>query len=102
MIMDIIARIKELRDARGWSTNQLALEAELTQSTVSTLLTKGYSLPSLDTLTRLCNAFGITLAQFFMEEEQSELVSVQEKTLIEQYRKLSEKKKRAVLTLLED
>lgn len=100
--MDIIERIKQLRDERGWSTNQLALEAELTQSTVATLLTKASALPSLDTLTRLCNAFGMTLAQFFTEEEQSELVSVQEKHLIEQYRKLPDKKKEAVLTLLED
>ena len=100
--MDIIERIRELRDARGWSTNQLALEAELTQSTVSTVLTKTNSLPSLETLIRLCNAFGITLAQFFMEEEQSELVSAQEKILIEEYRKLSEKKKKAVLALLEE
>lgn len=100
--MDIIARIKELRDSRGWSTNQLALEAELTQSTVSTLLTKANSLPSIDTLISLCNAFGITLAQFFMEQEQNELVSAQEKTLIEQYRKLPEKKKNAILALLED
>ena len=100
--MDIIERIKELRDERGWSTNRLALEAELTQSTVSAILTNPNSLPSLYTLTHLCEAFGITLAQFFMEEEQSELVSAQEKTLIEQYRKLSEKKKKAVLTLLED
>ena len=100
--MDIIERIKELRDARGWSTNRLALEAELTQSTVAALLNKESSLPSLDTLTHLCDAFGITLAQFFLEDEQNELVSVQEKLLIEQYRKLPDKKKEAVLTLLED
>ncbi len=100
--MDIVERIKELRDARGWSTNRLALEAELTQSTVSALLTKATYLPSLDTLTHLCDAFGITLAQFFMEDEQCELVSAQEKLLVEQYRKLPEKKKKAVLALLEE
>ena len=101
--MDIIERIKELRDERGWSTNRLALEAELTQSTVAALLAqKTNSLPSLDTLTHLCDAFGMTLAQFFMEGEESELVSAQEKSLLEQYRKLSEKKRKAVLTLLED
>ena len=99
--MDIIERIKQLRDDRGWSTNQLALEAELTQSTVSTLLKKDGSLPSLDTLIKLCNAFGMTLAQFFREDEQSELVSTQEKTLIGCYRKLPEKKKRAILDLLD-
>lgn len=100
--MDIIERIKELRDERGWSTNRLALEAELTQSTVSALLTKTNSLPSLDTLSHLCDAFGVTLAQFFMEEEESELVSAQEKLLIERYRKLPERKKKAVLALLDD
>lgn len=100
--MNITNRIKELRDARGWSTNQLALEAELTQSTVSTLLTKPNSLPSLDTLVCLCNAFGLTLAQFFVEGEESELVNSQEKRLIEQYRKLPDKKKEAVIALLSD
>ncbi len=100
--MDIIEKIKQLRDERGWSTNQLALEAELTQSTVSTLLTKPNALPSLDTLMSLCGAFGITLAQFFAEDEDSELVSAQEKNLIEQFRKLPKKKKRAVIDLLED
>lgn len=100
--MDIVERIKELRDARGWSTNQLAMESELTQSTVSTLLTKENALPSLDTLMRLCNAFGISLAQFFIEEEESELVNRQEKILIEQFRKLPSKKRNAILELLED
>ena len=101
--MDIIERIKELRDARGWSTNQLALEAELTQSTLASLLNpKQNSLPSLETLMRLCNAFGITPAQFFLEEEQSELVSAQEKLLLEQFRKLSDQKREAVLLLLSD
>lgn len=100
--MDIIERIKELRDARRWSTNRLALEAELTQSTVAALLSKANALPSLDTLTHLCDAFGMTLAQFFMEEEQNELVSAQEKLLLEQYRKLSENKKKALLILFED
>ncbi len=100
--MDIIEKIKHLRDERGWSTNQLALEAELTQSTVSTLLTKPNALPSLDTLMRLCGAFGISLAQFFAEDEDCELVSTQEKALIEQFRKLSDKKKRAIINLIED
>ncbi len=100
--MDIIEKIKHLRDERGWSTNQLALEAELTQSTVSTLLTKPNALPSLDTLMRLCGAFGITLAQFFAEDEDSELVNAQEKVLIGQFRKLPDKKKKAIINLLED
>lgn len=101
--MDIIERIKELRDARGWSTNQLALEAELTQSTLASLLSpKQNFLPSLETLMRLCNAFGITPAQFFLEEEMSELVNAQEKRLLAQFRALPEKKRAAVLLLLSD
>lgn len=98
--MDVIERIKELRDARGWSTNKLALEAELTQSTLATLLDKkSNSLPRLETLQSLCSAFGITLAQFFMEEEQNNLINEQEKFLLEQFRKLPSDKKKAVITL---
>lgn len=100
--MDIIEKIKRLRDERGWSTNQLALEAELTQSTVSTILTKANAMPSIDTLIRLCDAFGITLAQFFADGEESELVSPREKVLLGQFRKLPEKKQDAIIELIKE
>ena len=48
----------------------------------------------------LCNAFGITLSQFFLEEEEMEIITKQEKELIALYRNLSSDKKIAILELL--
>lgn len=58
--------------------------------------------PKLDILECLCNAFGITLAHFFQEDEMTEIVSEDEKHLLESYRRLSEQKKQALLSLLSD
>lgn len=39
--MDLIARISELLDERGWSKYQLAKEADLSQSTISSMVKRG-------------------------------------------------------------
>lgn len=67
-MMNILDRIDELRKGRGWSVNNLAMEAMLTQSTLNNLYMRG-SEPKLSTLRAICGAFGITLAEFFTEEE---------------------------------
>ncbi len=97
--MDIVKRINELRKARNWSVNNLALEAELTQSTLSSMLQRNTP-PRLDTLMAICNAFGITLAQFFVNDENSELLNNQEKELIKLFRTLSPEQKNAILTII--
>lgn len=97
--MDIIKRINDLREERGWSVNYLALEAELTQSTLATMLSRNTP-PKLDTLQNLCNAFGITMAQFFNESGESEILNDDEKELLRTFRKFSEEKKRALIEFL--
>ena len=97
--MDIIKRINELAKERGWSMNQLALEAELTQSTLGSMLSRGTP-PKIDTLKRLCDAFGMTLSQFFADGESEEYVSQEEKQLLFAYRTLTERQKKALLELL--
>lgn len=91
--MDVINRIDELRRERGWSVNYLANEAMLTQSTVNNLFNRGNE-PKLSTLRAICDAFGITLAEFFTEDmgEDDELTM--------RVRALPPEQKRALLTLL--
>lgn len=55
--------------------------------------------PSLNTLTRLCGAFGITLAEFFNEESESSFTT-EELNIIDNYRKLTVEEKRAVSIIL--
>ncbi|MCD8149347.1 MAG: helix-turn-helix transcriptional regulator [Clostridiales bacterium] len=63
-MIDILARISEYRIKRNWTEYQLAEESGLTQSTISTWYRKDM-LPSLSSLEKICNAFGITMSQFF-------------------------------------
>ena len=97
--MNVIERIHQLRLERGWSVNNLAMEAGITQSTLNSILSRNTP-PKIETLQALCVAFNITLAQFFLEDEQFELVSANEKDLLLLFRKLSPKKQQALLEIL--
>ena len=66
--MDILRRITELREERGWSFYRLAKEAGIPQSTLSNLYQRANA-PTVSTLEALCGAFGISLAQFFSTDE---------------------------------
>lgn len=69
-MIDVLERITELRKERNWSEYQLAEKSGLTQSTISSWYRKDM-LPTLPSLAKLCNAFEISLSQFFMEENES-------------------------------
>lgn len=60
----IIGRIRELCEERGWSLYRLSKASEIPYSTLCTMM-KSTHCPSLPTLFRICDAFGITPAQFF-------------------------------------
>ena len=63
MSFDIGARIKELREAQGLSTNKLSNMAGLSQSYVRKL-EKGESRPTVESVELLCHALGITFEDF--------------------------------------
>lgn len=71
--MDILDKITELREERHWSEYQLAEKSGLTQSTISSWYRKGI-LPSIPSLEKICDAFGLSLSQFFIEEESQAIV----------------------------
>ncbi len=79
---------------------ELAQEAGITQSTLTSIMKRGNP-PKIDTLECLCEAFGITLAQFFIEDEQVEILSKEEKELVSLFRKIPKLKQQALIDLLE-
>ncbi len=97
--MDINKKIEGLRFQRGWSLYELAQESGITQSTLTSMMKRGNP-PKIDTLECICDAFGITLAQFFIEDEQLEVLSRSEKELISLFRRLPDTKQRALIELL--
>jgi len=97
--MNILEHIKELCKKQGWTVYKLADEAGITQSTITNMFYRK-TLPSITTLTSICNAFGITLSQFFNETNSTEILSQEEETLILKYRQLTKKDKKIVNVLI--
>lgn len=81
--MDILDKITQLRLERDWTEYQLAERSGLTQSTISSWYRKNM-LPTIPSLERICDAFGITLSQFFLEEDENKVsITDQQRRLLE-------------------
>lgn len=57
-------RISQLCKMRGMSYYRLAKDSNLSESVLSSIR-REKNLPSLDTLEKICNAFNITMSEFF-------------------------------------
>lgn len=64
--IEVGRRIRAAREARGWSQETLAHEAELTMTYLSQV-ERGTRNPTVAALFYLCRALGISLAQLFAE-----------------------------------
>ena len=71
--MNVLDKIVQLREARNWSEYQLAERSGLTQSTISSWYRKNM-LPTIPSLQKICDAFDITLSQFFLDQNDNTLV----------------------------
>lgn len=98
--MNVLDKIIELRNAKGWSEYQLAEEAGMAQSTISSWYRKNMT-PSIPSLEKICNAFDMTLSQFFLEND-TETVSLTPKQieLINAANKLSPEQLDSLVTFL--
>ena len=86
--VDVIERIKDLCTARSWTYYRLAKESGITYSTLNTMLNKTAS-PSLPTLIKICEGFGITLSDFFCEDAGRAALSPEERELLQNWNRLS-------------
>lgn len=99
--MDILSKITELREERHWSEYQLAEKSGLTQSTISSWYRKNI-VPSVPSLARICDAFGLSLSQFFLEDERhAVLLSDRQTQLIEAAARLSPEQYDSLLQFLQ-
>ena len=96
--MDALARLQQLMDERGWTMYRLAKESGLTESTIANIYRRN-AMPSITTLEMICQGFGITLAQFFADEEMVELTP-ELKAVFENWRSLTPTQKDAMLIVM--
>lgn len=100
-MINVLQRIVELREERHWTEYQLAEKSGLTQSTISSWYRKNM-LPTIPSLIKICDAFGISLSQFFLEDQrQAILLNERELSLLKSTSKLTAQQYDALLHFLE-
>lgn len=97
--MDLNQKLQKMMKERNWTAYRLAKESGLSESTLTNLF-KRNTLPTIPTLEAICDAFGITLSQFFAEAEMVELTP-ELKMLFENWKYLTPQQKSAVQLLLQ-
>ena len=97
---DILTTINKYREERGWTEYQLAERSGLPQSTISSWYRKNM-VPTVPSLEKICNAFGITLSQLFAEGEAPVALTDSQRKLLESWSRLTEEQQAVVFALIE-
>ena len=97
----VLQKIKELLDERRWTLYRLAKEAKVSYSTLSNTFQRN-NVPSIPTMIRVCEGFGITLSQFFdeggMEVKQ---LSMSDQQLLTEFHRLPRNDKKLVIAYMQ-
>lgn len=96
----IIEKLIKLKEQKNWSYYRIAKESNLPESTV-THIYKKKSLPQIDTLISLCKGFGITITQFFCEDEKYNHLSAEEKEILKLWNSLNTNNKKLLKELIQ-
>lgn len=96
--MNVILKIKQLADSRGWTEYRLVKESGLAPSTIANIYHRN-TVPSIPTLEILCNTFGITLSQFFSEDGMVSL-SKEQTQILDYWAAISPEQRKILIELL--
>lgn len=97
--MDILDRIKILRDERGWSNYRLAREAGISENSLNNLFRRN-NLPTIPTLEAICKGLGITLSQFFSDGGEPVELSEAQREMLMTWDAMTDEQKKALLQFL--
>lgn len=95
-MIDVLERITYYRNLKNWTEYQLAEKSGLTQSTISAWYRKN-TYPTIPSLEKICNAFGITLSQFFATEMDTFELTPLQKNLMTEITHFTEEQQIALL-----
>ena len=96
--MDTLQRLRQLLKERNWSVYRLAVNCDMPQSTINNIFNRN-TVPTIPTLEIICKGFGITLSQFFAENEMVEM-SPELKELFDGWVTLTPEQKAAITQLI--
>lgn len=91
----IITRIEQLCKRKNISRYRLSQESGIAQSSISTLLNRK-SVPTIQTLEKICEGLDITLAQFFAGDDEFPDLTAEQKQLLGNWNMMDEHQKELV------
>lgn len=96
---NVLERIQELCKARSWTYYRLAKESGIPYSTLNTMLHKTY-VPTVPSLMKICDGFGITMAQFFTSDSETARLTADQRTCLEHWAELDEPSRQLALAYM--
>ncbi len=97
---EILAKITAYRMERGWTEYQLSERSGLPQSTISSWYRKKM-VPTVPSLQKICEAFGITLSQLFAGDEDLVSLTPSQRRLLQRWTRLNEEQQEIVYQLID-
>ena len=96
--MDIAAKLKKLRTDKGYSYYQVNKKSGISGQHIKGM-EEGTRQPTIETLQRLLTVYGLTISEFFNENESIYFPTKEEQQLLENYRIMDDEKSEALLKM---
>ena len=94
-MIDVGERLKELMEARGLNMHALAKRSGLSWNTIKNFYTRK-SIPTVTTISMLCDGLGITLAQFFDVDGDSVHLTAEQQHMLNRWDALTDREKQVI------
>lgn len=95
----IPCRLSELCKKRGYTKYRLSQLTGMSQTALGNILTKD-SIPTIPTLEKICDAFGISLAQFFTDDGGRLDLTSEQQEILEVWDSLEIKEKEILMSFI--
>lgn len=99
--MDIGARIRELRKSKNLTTRDLANMADISQPVISRLENNTRS-ADVELIKRICEAIGITLAEFFADTLEVEPLPIDLQQILETSKQLTPVQRELIVNVMKE
>ena len=96
---DVLQKITDERQKRNWSEYTLAKNSNISQSTISTWYRKNMS-PSVSSIERICEGFGISLCQFFSESPLENALTEEQREVFQLWKRLNQQQRYTILQMI--
>lgn len=101
---NVLDTITSYREARNWSIYDLASEAGIKPTTISSWYRKNI-MPTLPTLEKLCDAFNVSVSEFFSVVESAEhepiVLTHEQATMLEKWSDLRPEQRDLIVQLID-